>query len=100
MMVTMEVFVAAFSSLAVIVAGAFFWVMTDIRTLRKDDIRGLREEMRTDNRTLREDLLAAIRTESEARRADTQRILDAIYHHRHDPDGSVALRSPTEQVAD
>ena len=114
MMVTMEVFVTAFSSLAVVVAGAFFWVMTDIRSLRKDnkddnrvlreemrgDNRALREEMRGDNRTLQEDLLSAIRTESEARRADTQRILDAITHHRHDPDGTVALRPPTQQAAD
>jgi hypothetical protein len=103
MMVTIEVFVTAFSSLAVVVAGAFFWVMTDIRSLRKDnkdDNRVLREEMRGDNRTLQEDLLSAIRTESEARRADTQRILDAITHHRHDPDGTVALRPPTQQAAD
>ena len=102
-MVTIEVFVTAFSSLAVIVAGAFFWIMTDIRSLRKDnkeDNRVLREEMRADNRTLREDLLAAIRAESEARRADTQRILESIYFHRHDPDGTVALRPPTQQAAD
>ena len=113
-MVTMQVFVTAFSSLAVLVAGAFFWVMTDIRSLRKDnkddiqvlreelraDNRALREELRADNRALREDLLAAIRTESEARRADTQRILDAIYRHRHDPDDTVVLRPPTQQAAD
>ena len=113
-MVTMEVFVTAFSSLAVLVAGAFFWVMTDIRSSRKEnkdeirvlreemrtDNRALREEMRTDNRVLRDDLLAAIRTESEARRADTQRILDAIYHHGHDPDGTVVIRPPTQQAAD
>ena len=135
-MVTMEVFVAALSSLAVLVASAFFWVMTDIRSLRKDnkednrllreqmradyqsfreELRGdlqslrkemrednqaLREEMREDNRALREELLAAIRTESEARRADTQRILDAIYYHRHDPDGSVVFLPPTQQAAD
>ena len=102
-MVTIEVFVTAFSSLAVIVAGAFFWIMTDIRSLRKDnreDNRVLREEMRADNRTLRKDLLAEIRTESEARRVDTQRILDAIFHHRHDPDGTVALRPSTQQAAD
>ena len=157
-MVTMEVFVAALSSLAVLVASAFFWVMTDIRSLRKDnkednrllreqmradyqsfreelrgdlqslrkemrednqalreemretnralreemreDNRALREEMREDNRALREEMLAAIRTESEARRADTQRILDAIYYHRHDPDGSVVFLPPTQQAAD
>ena len=146
-MVTMEVFVAALSSLAVLVASTFFWVMTDIRSLRKDnkeddrvlreqmradyqsfreELRGdlqslrkemrednqalreemrennraLREEMRENNRALREDLLAAIRAESEARQADTKRILDAIYYHRHDPDGTVALYPPTQQAAD
>ena len=111
-MVTIEVFVTAFSSLAVLVAGAFFWVMTDIRSLRKEmreefradrqerreDRDADRQERREDNRTLREELLAAIQTESEARRADTQRILEAIYYHRHDPDGTVALRPPTQQA--
>ena len=102
-MVTMEVFVTAFSSLAVLMAGAFFWVMTDIRSLRKEmreEFRAERQERREDNRALREELLAAIRTESEARRADTQRILEAIFFHRHDPDGTVALRPPTQQAAD
>ncbi len=157
-MITIEVFVAAFSSLAVIVAGAFFWIMTDIRSLRKEmreEFRAERQERREeresdklerreeresdklerreeresdklerreeresdklerreeresdklerreDNRALREELLTAIRTESEARRADTQRILEAIYFHRHDPDGTVALRPPAQQAAD
>ena len=44
-MVTMEIFVAAFSSLAVIVAGAFFWIMSEIRALRR--------ETREDNRATR-----------------------------------------------
>ena len=124
-MVTIEVFVTAFSSLAVLVASAFFWVMTDIRSLRKEmreefradrqerreerdaDNRERREERdadnrerREDNRALREELLAAIQTESEARRADTQRILEAIFFHRHAPDGTVVLRPPTQQAAD
>ena len=99
----MEVFVTAFSSLAVIVTGAFFWVMTDIRALRKEmreEFRADRQERREDNRALREELLAAIRSESEARREDTQRILEAIYSHRHDPDGRVVLRPSTQQAAD
>ena len=113
-MVTIEVFVTAFSSLAVLVAGAFFWVMTDIRSLRKEmreEFRAERQERREereadkqerreDSRALREELLAAIRSESEARRADTQRILEAIFYHRHDPDGTVVLRSPSQQAAD
>ena len=124
-MVTIEVFVTAFSSLAVLVASAFFWIMTDIRSLRKEmreefraekqerreeretDRQERREEReadkrerREDNRTLREELLAAIRAESEARREDTHRIIQAIYFHRHDPDGTVALYPPTQQAAD
>ena len=46
-MVTMEISVAAFSSLAVIVAGAFFWIMSEIRALRadiRDEIRATRTE--------------------------------------------------------
>ena len=46
-MVTMEIFVAAFSSLAVLVAGAFFWIMSEIRALRadiRDEIRATRME--------------------------------------------------------
>ena len=113
-MVTIEVFVTAFSSLAVLVASAFFWVMTDIRSLRKEmreefraekqerreEREADRRERREDNRALREELLAAIRAESEARRADTQRILEAIFFHRHDPDGTVALYPPSQQAAD
>ena len=125
-MVTIEVFVTAFSSLAVIIAGAFFWVMTDIRSLRREmreefradrqerreereadrqerraDKETDRQERREDNRALREELLAAIRAESETRRADTQRILEAIYFHRHDPNtGEAVFYPPTQQAAD
>ena len=127
---TIEVFVTAFSSLAVLVSGAFFWVMTDIRSLRKEireEFRAERQERRaereadrqerraereadrqerraereadkqehrTERETDRQEVLSAIRAESEARRADTQRILEALYFHRHDPNTGDAIFYP------
>ena len=70
------------------------------RQERREEREADKHERREDNRALREDLLTAIQTESEARRADTQRILEAVFFHRHDPDGTVALRPPTQQAAD
>ena len=121
-MITDEVFIGTFSSLLVILAGAFFWILSEFRAVRKEigetrkesreDNRELREEMREENRVLREEmrmemralrqeLLEAIRAESEARRADTQRILEAIYFHRHDPNtGEAVFYPPTQQAAD
>ena len=113
-MVNVEVFVAAFSALAVIFAGAFYWILSEFRTVKQDiqtlrnqnledngklrdelkgENRALREEFKEDNRAIREELRQEIRD-------NTQRILDAIYFHRHDPDGTVALRPPTQQAAD
>ena len=105
---TIEVFVTAFSSLAVLVSGAFFWVMTDIRSLRKEireEFRAERQERRAEREadkqerraereTDRQEVLSAIRAESEARRADTQRILEALYFHRHDPNTGEAVFYP------
>ncbi len=102
-MVNVEVFVAAFSALAVIFAGAFYWILSEFRTVKQDiqtvrnqnleDNGKLRDEFREENRALRDELRQEIRD-------NTQRILDAIYFHRHDPDGTVALRPPTQQAAD
>ena len=101
-MVNVEVFVAAFSALAVIFAGAFYWILSEFRTVKQDiqtvrnqnleDNGKLRDEFREENRALRDELRQEIRD-------NTQRILDAIYFHRHDPDGTVALRPPTQQAA-
>ena len=125
-MITDEVFIGTFSSLLVILVGAFLWILSEFRVQRKEnreDNRGLRAEMREHNRVLREEmqeenrvlreemraemrelrqeLLEAIRAESEARRTDTQRILEAIYLHRHDPNtGEAVFYPPTQQVAD
>ena len=102
-MVNVEVFVAAFSALAVIFAGAFYWILSEFRTVKQDiqtvrnqnleDNGKLRDEFREENRALRDELRQEIRD-------NTQRILDAIYFHRHEPDGTVALRPPTQQAAD
>ena len=62
------------------------------REFREENQR-TREENREENRRTREELREEIRT-------NTQRILEALYFHRHDPDGTVALRPPTQQAAD
>ena len=79
-MITAEIFLGALLSLLVIGAGAFYWILSEIRNLRKE----LLEEIRTE-----------IRGEGQERRADTQRILEAIYFHRHDPDGVAVFYPPT-----
>ena len=58
--------------------------------MREDNAR-LRQEMREDNARLREELLTEIRE-------GNQRILEALYYHRHDPDGAAAFYPP--QAAD
>ena len=83
-MVTVEVFVGAWFSLLLLAAGAFYWLMSEIRATRREN--------REDNRTTREE----IRRESQERRADTQRLLEAIYFHRHDPDGAAIFYPPTQ----
>ena len=118
-MVTMEVFVAAFSALAVLFAGAFYWILSEFRSVRKDiqavrdqDLEGnraLREEFKEDNRVLREEFKEEIRALREEFREDnralreemrdnTQRILEAIYFHRHDPNTGEAVFYPPTQI--
>ena len=67
--------------------------------MREDNAR-LREEMREDNARLREDnvrlreeLLAEIRE-------GNRRILEALYYHRHEPDGTAVFYPPQAQAAD
>ena len=72
-------------------AGAFYWVMSEIRTLRRDmnqAMQQLREEMRENNRVLREELRREIRE-------NTQRILEELYFHRHDAEGAAVFYPPT-----
>ena len=59
------------------------------------EIRNSRRESREDIRDLREDLRQEIRNEAQERRADTQRILEALYFHRHDQEGAAVFYPPT-----
>ena len=94
-MVTVEVFVGAWLSLILLGAGAFYWVMSEFRALRTET-RATREELRQEIRATREELHQEIREESQERRSDTQRILEAIYFHRHDAEGAAIFYPPTQ----
>ena len=74
-MVTTEVFFATVSTLVVVAAGAFFWILSEIRAERKER-KAEREEDRQE------------------RRADTQRIMEGIYFHRHDSAGTAVFYPP------
>ena len=111
-MLTIEVFLATMSALVVAGTAVLLWILTEFRAIRKEVREGFdserrqrqaereadRQERREDSRALQEQLLAAIRAESEARRADTQRILEAIYFHRHDPDTGEAIFYPPTSI--
>ena len=58
--------------------------------LRENNAR-LREELQGSNERLRQELLTEIRE-------GNRRILEAFFHHRHDPDGTVSIYPP--QAAD
>ena len=86
-MVTYEVFIGALLSLLVVGTGAFYWLMSEIRNLRQDmrqEMQAIRQENRADNQALREEM-----------QASTQRILVALYFHRHDPDGAAVFYPST-----
>lgn len=78
-MVTYEIFVGALFSMLVVSAGAFYWLMSEIRSLRREN--------REDSRALREELREEIRV-------STQRILEALYFHRHDAEGAAVFYPP------
>ena len=75
-MVTYEVFIGALFSLLLVGAGAFYWLMSEIR--------GLRQEMRNMRDELRQEI-----------RDNTQRMLEALYFHRHDSEGAAVFYPPT-----
>ncbi len=89
-MVTYEIFIGAMFSMLLLGAGGFYWLMSEMRKLR--------QEVRQEIRELRAELLAEfrseIRAEAEERRADTQRILEALYFHRHDDQGAAVFYPP------
>ena len=87
-MATVEVFVGAWFSFLLLGVGAFYWLMSEFRATRREN--------RDDNRTTREELREEIRREAQERRADTQRILKAIYFHRHDAEGAAIFYPPTQ----
>ena len=113
-------FTAAGVTLLGIAVGAFFGLLNVIRTenrgLRaelREEIAGLRQETREDNARLREELRennARLREELQGSnerlrqellteiREGNRRILEAFFHHRHDPDGTVSIYPP--QAAD
>ncbi|MDE2940630.1 MAG: hypothetical protein OXR67_17185 [Chloroflexota bacterium] len=87
-MVTYQVFIGALFSLLHVGAGAFYWLMSEIRTLRQEirqEIRGLRDE----HAQLREELRQEMRE-------NTQRILETLYLHRHDTEGAAVFYPPTQ----
>ena len=71
-MATVEVFVGAWFSLLLLGAGAFYWLISEIRATRREN--------REDNRATREELREEILREAQERRADTQRLLEAIFN--------------------
>ena len=85
-MLTIEVFLATMSALMVAATAVFLWILSEFRAMRKD-IQGVREDNREDNHRTREELREEIR-------ANTQRTMEALYFHRHDPDGTAAFYPP------
>ena len=93
-MVTYEIFIGALFSVLLLGAGGFYWLMSEMRRLRQEmrenrgelwaEIRALRQENREHNQAMREEI-----------RASTQRILEALYFHRHDDDGAAVFYPPT-----
>ena len=84
--------VAAFAGvgaafLAVFV-GAFFYLLSAIQKFGQDiraEMRELRTELRAEIGELRTELRADIRD----LQSDNQRFLEALYRHKHDPDGLI-----------
>ena len=73
--------VVAFAGVVVAVMAvgvfAFFWLLSAIR----ENGREFREEIRA--------LRAEIQSEAKERRAETQRMFEALYRHRHDDGGGI-----------
>ncbi len=115
--VTVELFIGAWISLLLIGTGAFYWIMSEFRALRAEnratreelrqeiratreelhqEIRATREELHQEIRATREELRQEIQGEAQERRTDVQRILEALYFHRHDPDGTAIFYPPSQ----
>ena len=112
-MVNYEIFFGALSSFLVVGIGAFLWILSEFRAMRREfqeenrrtreenlrENERTREENREENRRTREELREEIRrTREELReeiRANTQRILETLYFHRHDPDTGEVIFYPS-----
>ena len=92
-MVTLEVFVTAFSSLAALLVAAFFWILSEFRAHRRE-MQSIRDVNREENQRTRQELREEIQRSRDEAKADNQRILEALYFHRHDPDGAAVFYPP------
>ena len=101
-------FTAAGVALLGLAFGAFLWLLalirSEIRGLRTEN-RELREELLRENRELRAEMRGEMRDMKvellEEIRDGNQRILDALYNHRHDPaSGTAVFYPPQAQAAD
>ena len=86
-MVTYEAFIGALGTFLILGAGAFYWVMSEIRAMRRQ-MEALRQEHKEDNQMLRQELRQEIRE-------STQRMMEALYFHRHDSEGAAVFYPPT-----
>ena len=86
-MVNYEIFFGALSSFLVVGIGAFLWILSEFRAMRREfreENQRTRQENREDNQVTREEV-----------RVQSQRILEALYFHRHDADGTAVFYPPT-----
>ena len=86
-MVTYEIFFGALFSFLVVGIGAFLWILSEFRAMRREfreENQRTREELRLTREELREEI-----------RINSQRILEALYFHRHDSDGAAIFYPPT-----
>ncbi len=94
-MLTIEVFLATMSSLVVVATAAFLWILSEFRAMRRDnrtELQKVRDENKEENKITREEI-----------RAESRRILEALYFHRHDPNTNEAIfypPTPTPPAAD
>ena len=94
-------FTAAGVTLLGLAFGAFLWLLALIRS----ENRELRAELQRENRELRAEMRGEMRDMKaellEEIREGNQRILDALYNHRHDPvSGTAVFYPPQAQAAD
>ena len=90
-MISVEVFAASWLSALLLAAGALYWLLSEIRKVRTE----LREEMRNFRMEMREEMQNFRMEMREEFRLETQRIMEAIYYHRHDDEGAPVFYPPS-----